>query len=277
MNVASLEEALGARLLSRTTRSVKLTDIGASYHREVCPAFEALDAAEAHVRQLQAHPSGKLRITTPVELGQDVMGHVLKRYLARYPDVEIEVALTDRQVSLVDEGFDLAIRVGPLTSAGLIIRALSDPQGLGVFASPGYLRAHAALKHPRDLAAHRCLAMSGAQAPTAWTFQINGKPRSVSITPHVTVNSLQVLRALALAGIGAVRLPIRHAREDVQAGTLKHLLKAFAPPERTTHVVYPSHRNLSPALRAMVDVLVETFAEQPWVASKLAQPAKERA
>jgi DNA-binding transcriptional LysR family regulator len=262
--VAHLEEQLGARLLSRTTRSVKLTDIGASYHREVCPAFEALREAEARVRQLQSHPSGKLRMTAPVELGQDVMGDVLARYGARYPDVELEVNLTDRMVSLVDEGFDLAIRVGPLSTPGLMARTLSDPQQLGVFASPSYLERSAALKHPRDLAGHRCLAMSGAQAPTAWLFVIDGKPRSISVTPHVTINSFQVLRVLSVAGIGVVRMPMRLALNDVQTGALEHLLKAYAPTPRTTSAVYPSNRNISPALRAMVDVLVETFADKPW-------------
>ena len=262
--VAMLEEQLGARLLSRTTRSVKLTDIGASYHREVSPAFEALNEAEARLRQLQAHPAGKLRITAPVELGQDVMGDVLGRYAARYPDVELEVDLTDRVVSLVDEGFDLGIRVGPLVSSGLMARALSDPQQLGVFASPEYIRRHGAPKHPKDLAAHRCLAMSGAQAPKAWMFVIDGKPRNMTVTPHVTINSFQVLRALAVAGIGIVRIPMRHALHDLQDATLKQVLKAYSPPARTTMAVYPSNRNISPALRAMLDVLVETFAEKPW-------------
>jgi DNA-binding transcriptional LysR family regulator len=260
--VAALEEQLGVRLLSRTTRSVKLTDIGASYHREVCPAFEALAGAEARVRELQAYPSGKLRITAPVELGQDVLGDVLARYATRYPDVEIEVSLTDRVVSLVDEGLDLAIRVGPLSNSGLMVRTLSDPQQLGVFASPSYLRRSKPVKHPKDLLTQRCLAMSSAQAPTAWTFVIDGKPRTVSVTPHIAINSFQVLRALCVAGIGIARMPMRHALTDLQAGSLKHLLKTYAPPPRTTVAVYPSNRNISPALRAMVDVLVESFADR---------------
>ncbi len=261
--VAQLEEQLGARLLSRTTRSVKLTDIGASYHSEVSPAFEALRDAEARVRQLQAHPSGKLRITAPVELGHQVMGDVLSRYGARYPDVELEVNLTDRVVSLIEEGFDLAIRVGPLSNSGLMTRALSDPHELGVFASPSYLKRSPPLKHPRDLAVHRCLAMSGAQAPTSWLFMIDGKPRSVSVTPPIMINSFQVLCALAAAGLGVVRMPMRHALHELQTGALKQLLKSYTPPPRTTLAVFPSNRYISPALRAMVDVLVETFAEKP--------------
>jgi DNA-binding transcriptional LysR family regulator len=261
--IADLEEQLGARLLSRTTRSVTLTDIGASYHREVEPVFDALQTASARVQQLQARPSGRLRITAPVELGQDIFGEVLARYETLYPEVALEVSLTDRVVNLVEEGFDLALRVGPLASSGLIVRTLSAPQTRGVYASPGYLRRYGTPKEPRDLLEHRCLAMSGSQTPSAWTFSINGKPRSVAIRAHVTINSFQVLRALAIADVGITNLPMRHASEQVATGQLKMLLTRFAPPARTTLAVYPSQRNVSPALRAMVDLLVEFYENNP--------------
>ena len=257
--VAQLEEQLGARLLARTTRSVKLTDIGRSYHRDAAAAFDALHQADARVRQQQSHPSGRLRITAPVELGQSVLGDVLARYALSYPDVELEVVLTDRTVNLIDEGFDLAIRVGPLSSSGLIVRALSDPQQLGVFASADYLKRHGTPKQPADLSAHRCLAMGGAQNPNLWSFIVDGKPRTVSITPHVTINSFNVLCMLAAAGVGIVRAPARHAAPGLARGELKPVLKAFAPPPRLAVIVYPSSRNVSPALRAMIEVLVERY------------------
>jgi len=260
--VAELEERLGARLLSRTTRSVTLTDIGASYHRDVEPAFEALQTASARIQQLQARPSGRLRITAPVELGQEILGEVLARYEALYPEVALEVSLTDRVVNLVEEGFDLALRVGPLASSGLIVRQLSEPQTRGVFASPQYIRRYGTPREPRDLTEHRCLAMSGSQTPAAWTFSINGKTRSVPIRPHVTINSFQVLRALAVADVGVTSLPMRMAAAELAAGKLKVLLGRYMPPPRTTLAVYPSQRNLSPALRAMVDVLVDTYAKE---------------
>ena len=261
--VADLEEQLGAQLLQRTTRSVTLTDIGASYHREVEPVFDALHNASARIQQLQARPSGRLRMTAPVELGQDVFGEVLARYETLYPEVVIEVSLTDRVVNLVEEGFDLALRVGPLVSSGLIVRRLSGPQTRGVYASPAYLRRHGTPKEPRDLAYHRCLAMSGSQTPTSWVFSINGKPRSVAIRPHVTINSFQVLRALAVADVGITNMPERHAVADVAAGKLKALLARYTPAARSTLAVYPSQRNISPALRAMVDLLVEIYEENP--------------
>jgi DNA-binding transcriptional LysR family regulator len=257
--VADLEQQLGARLLSRTTRSVNLTDIGASYHREVEPVFDALRSAAARVQQLQARPSGRLRITAPVELGQDMFGEVLARFETLYPEVVLEVSLTDRLVNLVEEGFDLAIRVGPLASSGLIVRTLAGPQARGVYASPGYLRRFGTPKTPGDLKQHRCLAMSGSQTPNAWTFLIGGKLKNFAIKPHVTINSFQVLRALAVADVGITSLPERQATRELAEGQLKPLLTRFSPPPRTMLAVYPSQRNISPALRALLDVLIESF------------------
>jgi DNA-binding transcriptional LysR family regulator len=262
--VASLEAELGARLLARTTRSVKLTDIGASYHREVAAAFEALREADARVRHLQSRPSGKLRITAPIELGQSALAGPLSHYALRYPEVELEVLLTDRVVSLVEEGFDLAVRVSPSSSPGLIVRTLSSPQQLGIYASPVYLKRHGTIKHPSELAAHRCLTMSGSQTPSSWPFLVEGKLRRVNIRAHVMVNSFQILATLASAGVGVAMLPTRHSEQGVAAGTLKQLLKPFAPEPRAAVLVYPSNRNISPALRAMLDTLVEHFDTEPY-------------
>ncbi|MFT3924522.1 MAG: LysR family transcriptional regulator [Myxococcales bacterium] len=255
--VAALETHLGARLLSRTTRSLQLTDIGASFHREVAPAVDALRQAEALVGTLQAHPSGRLRLTAPIEFGHTMLGEVLARYALRYPDVEIEVQLTDRHVNLVDEGFDLAIRVGPLGDSQLMTRRLGEPQHRGVYASPSYLRRHGVPRAPDELKQHRCLAMSGVQSPAHWTFQIDGKTRMVPIVPHMLINSFQVLSGLARSGVGLVQMPERFAQEGMAARELRQVLTPFTPPARPTLAVYPSARNVSPALRAMVELLVE--------------------
>jgi len=259
--VAQLEEQLGARLLSRTTRSVALTDIGASFHREVAPAVATLRAAETLVGQLASHPSGRVRLTLPTELGYQVLDDVLGVYAERYPDVKVEVDLSDRHVNLVEEGYDLAVRIGPLSDSRLVARRLGQPQALGVYASGQYLERAGTPRRPRDLVRHRCLLMPGTRSASTWSFRVARKTQSVSIDPYLAVNSFRVLAALAARGLGLVRLPERYA---LPHPALIEVLASYALPARQVFAVYPSARHVSPALRALVDVLAERFELAAW-------------
>ena len=255
--VATLEDQLGVQLLSRTTRSVQLTDIGTSYHDEVAPAMAALQSAESIVSQMGAHPSGRIRVTAPVELGQAVFGKILAVYGTRYPDVKVEIDLADRQVNLIEEGYDLAIRIGPLSDSALMARRLGRPQNVGVFASPKYLKRAGLPLVPKDLQKHRCLAMSGSQRWTKWQFQNGRKVEHVELEPTIVVNSYGVLSELVVQGLGIGRIPNRHAASLVERGLMQEVLQPFAMPARDTFAVYPGTKFVSPAVRAMVDVLLE--------------------
>ncbi len=261
--VADLEAHLNARLFTRTTRTVALTDIGASYQREVAPAIAALRQADTLVSKLQSHPTGRLRMTAAFELGQRALGPVLVAYARRYPEVKIDLELSDRRVNIVEEGFDLAVRFGPLGDSRLIARRLAEPLRGGIFGSPEYLRRAGTPKVPRDLNAHACLVMSGAQSPSTWSFA-GTRTKTLSLSPHLSVNSYQVLVELTLAGVGLSRLPSLYLEEHVTQGRLKEVLAPYAPPPVQLFAVYPSARHVSPAVRAMLEVLQAHFKETPW-------------
>lgn len=260
--VAQLEEQLGAPLLVRTTRSVKLTEIGARYHREVAPAIAALRSAQAMVGCLTEQPSGRIRITAPFELGQAIFGDILATYAARYPEVSVEADLIDRQVDLIAEGYDIALRPGPLRDSQLMARRLGGPHHTGIFASPAYLQRAGTPTDPRELTAHRCLVMHGAQSPTLWSFKGARRQRTIAVTPHMSVNSIQVLCALAAAGVGLARIPASYAASAVAAGQLVEVLQPFAPPPTQLFAVYPRALAHAAALRGMLDLLTETFERQ---------------
>jgi len=247
--VADLETCLDTRLLARTTRSVTLTDAGALYHHEVLPAVEALHQAETRVAALRDEPRGHLRLTAPFELGQDLFGKVLTDYAARYPDVRVTLDLIDRQVQLVAEGYDLAVRVGPLEDSTLIAKALENPQPMCVFASQRYLQAHGCPSEPEDLKDHRCLVMSGAKAPSTWGFRRGRKRVTMTVVPHYAVNCFSILAELTRQGLGISRMPQRYG---CSLNGVVEILPSFTPPARSVYAVYPSRRHVSPALRAML-------------------------
>lgn len=250
--VASLEERLGVRLLARTTRSVRLTDAGAAYRHDVAPAVEALREAGARVVERSHEPAGQLRLTAPFELGQGALAPVLATYATRYPAVRVIVDLVDRHVNLVEEGYDLALRVGPLDDSQMIARQLGEPQRLGLFASSGYLDDRGRPRAPRELEAHRCLVMTGAREPTTWSF--SGGER-VTVRPHLAINSFRVLAHLARAGVGIACLPAREGED----GRLEEVLADRALPGRPLYLIHPSARHVTAALRAMIELLLETF------------------
>ena len=259
LKVAQLEDRLGVRLLERTTRALRLTDAGSAYYKQVAPALEALGDADQVVSDLQAQPSGRLRITAPVETGYLQLGPIIAEYMRRYPAVQVEVDLTNRRVDLIEEGFDLAIRAGALPDSSLIARKLGGTQYVRLYASPAYLRQHRVPRRPEDLAGHRLLAQN--RQNVVWHFRRKRKVVQVKVNPHATANSLFLLRDLAAAGLGIARLPDLVGKMTSRGGELRTVLDDFCPEVDGISIVYPSSRNLSPKTRALIEVLDQSWED----------------
>lgn len=257
--LAQLEDDLGVRLFERTTRVVRLTDAGRRYRELATPAVEALVEARRALLDLRAAPSGLLRVTAPMELGQFVLGPVLTSYLARYPGVQVYVDLTSRHVNLVEEGFDIALRAGELEDSSLISRALGAPQTFATCASRSYLSRHGKPKHPRDLARHRCLIAHDRQTPTEWEFADGRRRIAIQVGGVVSVNSFALLRELAIAGQGIARLPQFMAAPALANRRLCAVLQDYALAQ-SFHALYPSSRHLSPRVRTFLEVVEAEFS-----------------
>ncbi|MBX2797917.1 MAG: LysR family transcriptional regulator [Myxococcales bacterium] len=259
--VARLEAHLGLRLLERTTRTVRLTEAGRGYLHEVAPALEALEAARRTLQDRTIVPSGLLRLTATMELGlcTDLLPDVLAAYRDRCPQVEVQVELTDRRVDLIEDGFDLAIRMGRLEDSSLVARRLGSTGPLRVYASPAYLSEHSPPEDPDSLADHACLVRTHRRAPAAWRFGEAGRTWTVDVPPTICVNSYLLLRDLAERGLGLARLPSFLADTAVQRGTLIEVLQDFTLPPAHWHVLFPSAKLLPLRVRAFVDLLAERF------------------
>lgn len=243
--VAKLEERLGVRLLERTTRRLRVTEPGARYY-ERCAAIAAqIEEANAEVQRQQAEPVGTLRVSAPVLYGRRFLGPVVADYLGRYPKMRVEIVLADRRVELLDEGIDLAIRVGLLDDSQLTARKLDEGQVVFV-GSPAFLRRHET-RTPDDLLAAPCIGVNAAE-----TWEIEGRKRKIE--PVLVVNDLEMACDAAIAGIGVARLPAIVCRDAVRDGRLR-LLFGAASMSRTVYAVYPSRRHLPTKVRLFVDAL----------------------
>ena len=261
--VAALEAELGVRLFHRTTRSLTLTEEGRGYHAQVTRILAEIEEANRSVSQAQAKPRGRLRLSAPMSFGLLHLSPALPDFLARYPEVELDLSLNDRFVDVVDEGLDLAIRIGRLADSSLVARKLATLR-LILCASPGYLGDHGAPKTPEDLRRHQCLCYStNAQAPE-WRFVApDGAPFSVPVAGRLHANNGDALRIAALRGQGIVYLPSFIVGGDLQAGTLQSLLPDYMPADSGIYAVYPHSRHLSAKVRAFIDFLAERIGPLP--------------
>jgi DNA-binding transcriptional LysR family regulator len=262
--IAALESELGARLFHRTTRSLTLTEAGRSYFERASRILADLDEANRSVIQLESAPRGKLRVNAPMSFGLLHVAPALPDFLMRYSEVEVDMTLNDRFVDLVDEGFDVAVRIGSLEDSSLVARKLA-PMRRVVCASPAYLKARGVPASPNDLKAHDCLCYSNVALSREWSFITEeGRPWPVEVRGRLSANNGDVLKAAVLKGLGLAILPTFIVGSGLQAGTLVTVLDRFFAQEATVNAVYPHSRHLSPKVRAFVDFLVERFREKPY-------------
>lgn len=257
-HIRHLEERLGARLLTRTTRRQSLTEIGRAYLDQCRLILEQVRAAESGAQVLRATPRGKLRINAPVSFGSVMLAPALTRFLDQNPEVQAELTLNDRVIDLVEEGVDVAIRVGPLADSSLVARPLKT-YGVLICAAPAYLQRAGTPQHPEDLVDHQCLGFTNWSRRGGWTLgRTDTPPRGWPVSRFQSNNGL-ALRMAALEGFGIVMQPSVMLAGDVAAGRLVALLHDHLPPPHPMHVVYPKDRQPVPKLSRFVDFMVAQF------------------
>ncbi|HVJ42811.1 MAG TPA: LysR family transcriptional regulator [Dongiaceae bacterium] len=262
--IAALEAELGARLFHRTTRSLTLTEDGRGYHAQVVRILEEIAEANASVSNLQAAPRGRLRINAPMSFGYLHLAPAVPDFLALYPEVEIDLTMSDRYVDLIEEGVDLAVRLGRLGDSTLIARKLATIRRV-VCGSPDYFKTHGVPQTPEDLSQHACLCYSNLAVADEWRFlRADGSAWPVEVHGRLRADNGDALREAALKGLGLVYLPSFIIGRDLQAATLVSVLTDYVPQDAGLYAVYPHARHLSPKVRAFIDFLATRFGGQPY-------------
>lgn len=253
--VAALEERVGARLLQRTTRSVMLTDAGERFLERARRILADVEEAEGAVQAERTQPTGRLVVSAPLGFGRRHVTPLMSTYLKRYPDVAGDLRLSDRMVNLVEEGIDIAVRIGHLPDSSLVARAVGDMRRM-VVASPDYLAAHGEPRHPSEIAVHRTVHFGALSAAPDWRFVEDGREVRVACAPRFTTNSADAAIFHVEQGGGLTRVLAYQAAEGLASGRLKAVLVDYEIPPLPIHLVYPTSRLLSAKVRAFVDLVL---------------------
>ncbi|MCE3263994.1 MAG: LysR family transcriptional regulator [Pseudoduganella sp.] len=258
--VRQLEEHLGAQLLNRTTRRFALTDAGRDYYDAARQVLDTLDQAERNVGRHQAEPTGTLRINAPMAFGTLEVAQWLPGFMARYPGVQVDLVCNDRMVDLIEEGFDVALRLARgLPDSTLVARRLAASQVV-LAASPAYLRQHGAPATPAELAQHNCLVYTAAARAHEWTLLgPDGSEHTVAVRGTLQANTNIALRAAAVAGAGIANAAAFILRDELASGALVEVLPGYTPKPRELYALYPQNRHLSPKVRAFVDYAASIY------------------
>lgn len=269
--VGRLEDRLGVRLLTRSTRRQQMTAEGEAFYNRARPILAAIDEAEAEVAEAGRHPRGLLRLHCGSAFGMHQLTPAIPRFLEAYPDVELELTINDQLPGIASDHFDLIVRIGALDDSSLIARRICNVQRV-ICAAPAYLERYGTPQTPDDLQQHNCLWITSLPALRRWPFDTDDGVRVVHISGNVVANNTETVLQLALAGVGITRLTDVVAGDALRRGDLVPILTDWHHVEPVPlHATYPSGRHVAPKVRAMIDFLVENFGHAPW---RLAVPGK---
>lgn len=253
--IADLENDLGVQLLNRTTRRASPTENGQAYFERALTILADLDAADQSVAQLQSTPRGLLRVNAPMSFGTIKLGPILAEFMALYPELRIQLVLSDEQVDPIQGGLDVTLRIAELESSSLIARKITPIERV-VCASPDYLNRNGTPAHPNDLRQHNCLTYGFLSTGNQW--KLSGKDGDHWIQPSWTLcaNNAEVLRDAAVKGCGIALLPVFMAEKELKSGALRVVLSAYKAPPLTLYAIYPPTRHLALKVRLFIDFLV---------------------
>jgi DNA-binding transcriptional LysR family regulator len=263
-SVLRLEDRLGVRLLQRTTRSVSLTGEGAVFHERCVRILADLDEAEMSMLSHSQAPRGRLRLELPVSFGRLHVLPIVNDFMSKWPDISVNVSFSDRFVDLIDEGVDLAIRLGGSDDSRLMTRFLA-PHRLVACASPTYLKKYGTPQTIEQLANHSCLAFVHGGRPGDWRFNVDEHIRTVAVNGRFSSMNAEAVRDAALAGHGIARLATFLISDHLRAGRLVPILNEYSTEGPAVRAVYPSSRHLSPKVRSFIDELLTAWRpDSPW-------------
>ena len=262
--VTRLEDRLGARLLNRTTRRLSLTEAGRVFYERSRKGLADIEDAQAEVSRLQSEPRGILRLNAPMSFGILHVAPALPDFLKLYPEVTVDMNLDDRKVDVIEEGFDVSVRISELPDSSLVAKRIA-PCRHAIVAAPSYLEQYGTPRKPEDLRDHNIITYRYQESALDWHFQTpSNKSTSVPVSGSLMMNNSLALRAALLEGVGIARTPTFVVGQDIQGGRLISTLRDYDTLEVTIFLVYPQRRHLSPKVRAFVDFMAARISETPY-------------
>ena len=255
--IARLESRLGVRLLQRTTRSQTLTEEGLLYYERCTRALKELDAAEADLEGCRSEPTGRLRVSAPEGFGQLCVAPILLELTRQHPQLQLDLSFSDRPVDLIEEGFDLAIRIGPLRDSGTLAARMIGMQHISIGASPAYLAQHGTPKTLQDLQGHAVIHYSCTGVPVPWSIQPTEDSRTqIRMASQISMDDVQAIAAATVAGYGIAWMPCWLLSSHVKRGELTHILPEHRADSWEIHAVWPQTKRMRRKLRVAIDALV---------------------